>query len=106
MEAGRKSASYISYPPSLLTYSKFCDIVTHTLEIQRESVMNRNVVLLIGIFLAFGAFVMTWLEASKYIKYKAYNDCGSISQYQVTQDGARITYPVPEVYKACLDRIK
>jgi hypothetical protein len=68
--------------------------------------MNRNIVILIGIVFAFAAFVMSWLEASKFIKYKAYNDCGNISQYQVTQNGARITYPVPEVYQQCLDRIK
>ncbi|HRN95924.1 MAG TPA: hypothetical protein PLD54_00580 [Candidatus Levybacteria bacterium] len=76
------------------------------IEISSESSMNRNIVLLIGIILAFIAFVLVWLEASKYIQYMAYNDCGSISQYQVTQNGARITYPVPEVYQECLNRIK
>lgn len=75
------------------------------IEIQKESVMNRNIVLLIGFILAFVAFVMAWLEASKYIRYQAYNDCGNISQYQVTQDGAQISYPVPEVYQECLNRI-
>lgn len=68
--------------------------------------MNRNIVILIGIILAFAAFILSWMEASKYIRYMAYKDCGSISQYQVTQNGARITYPVPEVYQQCLDRIK
>ena len=75
-------------------------------EIQSTTSMNKNIILLIGIILAFVAFVMAWFEASKFIRYQAYNDCGNISQYQVTQDGAQITYPVPEVYQECLNRIQ
>jgi hypothetical protein len=68
--------------------------------------MNRSIVLLVGFVLAFVAFVMFWFENGNAIKYKAYNDCASISKYEVKQGNATITYPIADLYQKCLDRIK
>jgi len=54
------------------------------------------VALVVVSFMAFG-------KVDKFLKLMAMGDCGKISSYETTDaSGAKVIYPVKEVYQSCL----
>ncbi len=58
------------------------------------------VVIVIAGFISF-LFVLFHIDT--YMKYKAINDCGSISKFeQALPNNIKVTYPVQDIYQDCL----
>lgn len=56
----------------------------------------------IGFILLFVAFYLVLTRVDLFLKYKAMDDCAKISVYESTGEGAKTSYPIPDVYNQCL----
>lgn len=56
-----------------------------------------------GIFMLVAVF-LSLQRVDSFLKIKAIDDCGKISRYEANLDevNARVTYPLDDIYKACL----
>ena len=59
--------------------------------------------IIIGVIVLLGLFLVM-LRFDRYLKIKAIDDCARISKYEknVTEENAKVTYPLADVYQSCL----
>lgn len=63
----------------------------------------KDVGLVVFGILMFISVFMSLQKVETYLKYKAMDDCAKIARYEAAvENGGRVSYPLDDVYKACL----
>lgn len=61
---------------------------------------------LIGFIIVFVIFILALTRFDTYMKYKGIDNCAKASRFEqtITDQNAKVSYPVQDVYKDCLSK--